>query len=324
MLKSQKVLSTCCFMLLFASLYVLFQATASAADEYPQREVTVIIGFNAGGATDVIGRAIAKQMEPILGKPIVILNKAGAGGLLALNELVRSKPDGYTLMLSTATPLAAKQNTKDAPTLEDLEIISVVNLDSSAVLVKPSSRFKTLNEYFDAAQKNPHSIICAHAGVGGSYHLNAMVWQAATGARFKFVPYKGGAEIYPALAGGHVESASAVLPEGKQLIESGKVRALGVSSAKRHPDFPNVPTFKEQGYDLVWGACKFFVAPKGTPESVLNKFADALDVAMQSEALKEFWKTSGFEEYYLKRSEAIKYLYDAQKMVDKAYAIEKQ
>jgi len=288
------------------------------AKNYPGREITMLVGFNAGGATDLVARALAKPMEKALGQPIVVLNKPGAGGLLALNEIVRSKPDGYTLMFSSPTPLVAKHVEKNAPTVKDLEVIAVVNRDASAILVKSDSPFKTLKEFFETAKEHPNTITMAHAGVNGGYYLNALVWQLFTGARFKLVPYHGGAQEYPAVAGGHVMSASGVLPEAKALIDSGKIRGLGVAAEERYPDFPDVPTFKEQGYDLVWGQVKFLVAPKGTPMDVIQKLGDAVDAAIKSPEMKAFWKSSGFGYFYLKRDAAIKYLNNAEVTIDKA------
>ncbi|GKX32840.1 MAG: recombinase RecA [Rhizobiaceae bacterium MnEN-MB40S] len=295
-------------------------ASGASAQDYPDHEVTMLVGFNAGGATDVIARALADQMEKALGQPVVVVNKSGAGGLLALNEVARAKPDGYTLMLSTATPLTASRSEPEAPTVDDVEVIGIVNLDGSAVLVKADSEFKTLDAFFEAAKDKPNSVVMAHAGVGGSYYLNALVWEATTGAKFKYVPYGGGSEIYPALAGGHVESASAVLSPAKQLIGSGQIRALGVSSAERNPSFPDVPTFKESGIDLVWGAPKFVIAPKDTPEDVIAVLSDALDQAMNSEEMNEFWAKTGYEKFYLKRDEATQYLQNAQKSINEAFA----
>ncbi len=301
-----------------ATIITISYIPIAFANSFPKKEVTLLVGFKAGGATDVIARALAKQMQKSLNQPVVILNKPGAGGLLALNAVARAKADGYTLMLSTATPLTAHLKNPNAPSINDVAVLSTVNLDGSAVLVKADSKFTNLADFFNAAKNNPDTVVMAHAGVGGSYYLNAKVWESTTGAKFKFVPYNGGAEIYPALAGGHVESATAVLSPAKSLIQAGKIRALGVSSESRSVMFPDVPTFKEQGINLVWGAAKFIIAPKDTPQDVLAVLNKAIDDAMNSGEMEAFWTKTGYEKFYLTSDDAITFLQDAQVKINKA------
>lgn len=304
---------------IFAGFFGIIDSAFCQQQAYPDREIQLIVGFAPGGGTDVVARVLADSMKQILKQPVVVMSKPGGGGILGLQQLVHSAPDGYTLMFSSATPITGKYTEKSAPTLDDIEVIAMVNLDPSVVFVKPDSTYTSLKQFFSDAKARPGVVTVGHAGVGGSYHLNALAWQIVSGAQFKFVPFKGGAEIYPALAGKHIEAGSGSFPDAQELLRAQKIKAIGVAGPVRDPNFPNVPTFKEQGFDWVGGTYRFLIGPKGLSPAVLDKIGKAVASAMQAEEVKKFWKVSGYGEFYMNRSKAIDYLRNEEKMTAEAY-----
>ncbi|MFZ7131292.1 MAG: tripartite tricarboxylate transporter substrate binding protein [Eubacteriales bacterium] len=308
------------FFFISIAFFILGCVGISFSEEYPSHEIKLLVGHPAGGGTDIVGRKLASIMEKKLGVPVVVLNKPGAAGLVALKELVRSKPDGYKIQLSAAVLVNAPNFDKTAVSIDDIDVIAVINSDPGVLYVPADSPYKTLDEFFSEAKANPGKLRVAHAGVGGTSHLCILVWELLTGAKFEKVPFRGNAEVLPAVAGGHVHAGSAEGPAAKSLMEAGKLRSLGVSGVERLPIYPDVPTFKEQGYEIVIGSIRTLVAPPGLPSNVKTRLVEAVDKTMNSEEMKEFWRKTGLMPKYKRGEDAIDWLKEQEKLASKSYS----
>jgi tripartite-type tricarboxylate transporter receptor subunit TctC len=260
-------------------------AAAPAAAQYPERPITVLTGYPAGGMVDIVARALSEGMKKKFPKGIGIVTRPGGGGSLAVAELVGAKPDGYTLILAPLSTLVIHPQLNDLPykTPDDYEpIINVVSF-YSLVAVKGDAPWKTAQEFMGAGKASPGKLRVGSPGEGTSSHLNFETMKRMSGVNLTHVPFSGWGESSPALLGGHVEGLMAQPGEVKPLVDGGKMRVLLVSQTKRHPAFPDAPTAKELGLggDNPSGAWFIFVAPKGTPAPVRQYIHDAVKAAME-------------------------------------------
>ena len=276
----------------------LFVGLGSAWAGYPEKDVTWIVPWAAGGGTDVISRFIADKMEKDLGKAVIVVNKEGGGGVVGFQTIAAAKPNGYTIgnitlstILQKYSALVYVEHTKFAP-------IGLFNMDPSAFTVKADSPWKTLKEAMDWAKANPGKLRISNSGPGAIWHVAAAMLENTAGVKFTHVPYKGGNPAAVAVAGGHVEATTVSPAEVSSLVKAGKLRMLAICSDERDPSFPDVPTFKEAGVDLSFGTWRALVAPAGTPDDVVKLLADELNKIANSPEYKEFLKKGGFGEGY--------------------------
>jgi putative tricarboxylic transport membrane protein len=272
-------------MRIVALVLLLLTATVwPAAAEYPERSITILTGYPAGGMVDIVARALAEGLKKKYPKGIGIVTRPGAGGSLAVAELVQAKPDGYTIILAPLSTLVIHPQLNDLPykTPDDYEpIINVVSF-YSLVAVKADAPWKTVQDFVKAAKASPGKLRVGYPGEGTSSHLNYEEFKRLAGANFTNVPFAGWGESSPALLGGHIEGLIAQPGEVKPLVDGNKMRVLMVSQPKRHPSYPDAPTAKELGWgDSASGAWFIFVAPKGTPGSVQKYIHDAVKAAME-------------------------------------------
>jgi tripartite-type tricarboxylate transporter receptor subunit TctC len=264
-------------------LLLLTAAVGPAAAEYPDRPLTILTGYPAGGMVDIVARALSEGLKKKYTKGVGIISRPGGGGSLAVAELVQAKPDGHTLILAPLSTLVIHPQLNDLPykTPDDYEpIINVVSF-YSLVTVKADAPWKTIQELVAAAKANPGKLRMGSPGEGTSSHLNYEEMKRLSGANFTHVPFSGWGESSPALLGGHIEALMAQPGEVKPLVDGGKLRVLMVSQTKRHPAFPDAPTAKELGWgDTPSGAWFMFVAPKGTPGAVQKYVHDTVKTAM--------------------------------------------
>jgi tripartite-type tricarboxylate transporter receptor subunit TctC len=264
-------------------LLLLIAGIGPAAAEYPERPLTILTGYPAGGMVDIVVRALSEGLKKKFTKGVGIISRPGGGGSLAVAELVQAKPDGYTLILAPLSTLVIHPQLNDLPykTPDDYEpIINVVSF-YSLVTVKADAPWKTIQELVAAAKANPGKLRMGSPGEGTSSHLNFEEMKRLSGANFTHVPFSGWGESSPALLGGHIEALMAQPGEVKPLVDGGKLRVLMVSQTKRHPAFPDAPTAKELGWgDTPSGAWFVFVAPKGTPGAVQKYIHDTVKTAM--------------------------------------------
>src|SRR5512134_1603829 len=238
-----------------------------AAAEYPERPLTIIVGYPAGGMVDIVARPMAESMKKKFPKGVAVLNRPGGGGSVAVAEAVQSKPDGYTLVLAPNSTLVIHPQLNDLPykTPDDYEpIINTISL-YTLLAVKADAPWKTVQEFVAAARANPGKLRVGSPGEGTISHLTLERWMLAGNFKTTHVPFGGWGESSPALLGGHIDAVMAQPGEVKPLVDGKKLRTLVVFQQKRHEIFPNTPTAKELGWDSALGTWFVLTAPKGTP-----------------------------------------------------------
>jgi tripartite-type tricarboxylate transporter receptor subunit TctC len=274
-------------------------AGPSAAQDYPSRPITLIVPYAAGGGNDVMARTAAERMSKTLGQQIVIENRGGAGGSIATRQIAKAEADGYTLGLGGTGTLAID------PTLygnvgydprKDFAPVGLIATSALVVCVHPSLPAHSIPDLIALAKKEPGKLNYASAGTGSGIHLGTEYFATMAGIKLTQIPYKGSSPALTDLVGGHVAIYFSSLPPAVALVKEGKVRALAVTSAKRSPIFPDLPTVAEAalpGYEAVlhYG----IVAPAGTPRAIVEKLSTALRTAVMSEELKSRLADDGAE-----------------------------
>jgi len=267
---------------MFSILFVLslIAVMPIQAAEFPDKEVQIVIPWAAGGATDLIFRALAATTGKYLGKAVVVVNKAGGAGAVGYTEVAQAKPDGYTLV-SAITPLTIlPHQVTTAFTYKSFDPVINVVKDPGMFLVRSDAPWKSLKEFLDYAKKNPDMITVGNSGAGGGVHLIALAFEKTAGVKFNNIPFSGGGPSVTALLGGHINAVSVSPPEGIEHVKAGKLKIIALFAEKRFELFPDVPTVKEQGVDFVMGQWRGLAAPKGTPPDVIKKLHDAFKQGM--------------------------------------------
>jgi tripartite-type tricarboxylate transporter receptor subunit TctC len=288
----------------FLTAAIFLSPVAPAAAEYPEREITVIVPWAAGGGTDLITRFLANLMEKDLGKPVVVVNKPGGGGLVGFKQLAAAKPDGYTLGITTNSMILQKYAASSYLDWRELSPIALYNNDPSGFTVKVDAPWKTIKEALDYARANPMKMRVANSGPGAIWHVAAALLGSKTGVKFTHVPYGGANPAATALAGGHVEATTCSPAEVGTLVRGGKLRLLAIASEKRDPLFSDVPTFKESGIDFVFGVWRCLEAPKGTPKEIISKLENSVKKAVNDPKFKDFMTKNGFGQAFMGPAEA--------------------
>ena len=290
------------FCILAVGLACIAPIPVQAAD-FPEKEVSIIIPWAPGGATDLIFRALAAATEKQLGKAVVIVNRAGGGGAVGYTEGAQARPDGYTLT-SAVTPLTIlPHQVKTAFTYQNFEAVINVVRDPAMFLVRSDAPWKDVKEFLEQAKKNPGMISVGNSGAGGGVHLIAMAFEKAMGVKFNHIPFSGGGPSVTALLGGHINAVSVSPPEGISQVQAGKLRIIALFSEKRFDMFPNIPTCKEQGVNFAMGQWRGLAAPKGTPPAVIQKLHDAFKKGMEDAGFKKNAKDMAVNLEYMSSSE---------------------
>jgi len=261
---------------------------AAPAWAWPDRPIELSVGFAPGGGTDLTARALAVFLEKELGGSVVVVNKPGASSAIALAYVARAKPDGYTLAMTNMPGLVSLPIERDPGfSADDFTYLANLVRDPSAFSVEMNSPYKTLADLVAAAKAKPGEISYGSTGVGTDDHLAMVLFQGLTGTRLNHVPYNGAGPLRSAVLGGHTVIGGINL--GEAMPYHGKnMRILAQASAQRSPLAPDVPTFEEQGVDLVFASERGIVAPKGLPPEVERSIAGALErVAANPEFRKQ-------------------------------------
>ena len=262
-----------------AALLVLC-APACAQDAYPSKTITMIVPFAAGGSTDVIGRLLAEGLRTVLGQPVVVDNRAGAGGSLGTAAIAKAPPDGYTIGMGTASTLAINPATyKSLPfdVLADLAPIGNIAALPNIMSINPGVPAADMAAFIALAKSQPGRLAYASPGHGSVGHLLGEQFKLATGTDLLHVPYRGMGLALNDAIGGQVQVIYDNLPTSLELVKSDKLRALGVSGERRVAALPSVPTFGELGLaDINWMAFFGLIAPKDTPAPVVKRLNEAL------------------------------------------------
>jgi tripartite-type tricarboxylate transporter receptor subunit TctC len=257
------------------------------AQAYPSRPVTIIVPFAAGGPTDVTARVIGEHMSRTLGQQFIIENVAGAGGTTGSTRVMRANPDGYTIGLGQVGTHAA--SVAFYPTLAyrpdvDFQPIGLVVEMAVVILGKKDLPPKDMREFVHYVKANADKLNNAHAGVGSITHFTCLLFNSILGAKPTLVPFTGAAPAMNALIGGQVDYMCNTISDVVQQVQSGTVKAFGISTADRNPMLPSVPTAREAGLsEFQLSAWYALFAPKGTPKLVLDKLTDSLDKTLDDE-----------------------------------------
>ncbi len=267
--------------LLLAALCLI--APLSPAGDFPEKAVTIICPYGAGGGTDLAMRIMGEFAAKQLGQSVVVTNKTGGTGTIGLLAALDAKRDGYTLVSATADLVTLPfLGIVDNLKTDDFDLIAAVNGEPAAIIVKTDAPWKNLKDFIADAKKRPGDISLANAGSGNIWHLSALGLENATGAEFNHVPYQsGGAAAIIGLLGGHVDAVVASAAEAAANIAAGELRALAVAGDARLAAFPEVPTYKEEGVDLVIVAVRGVCAPMGIPAANLKVLREAFAKAVQ-------------------------------------------
>jgi tripartite-type tricarboxylate transporter receptor subunit TctC len=259
----------------------LLSWAGQAGAAYPDKTVTMIVAYAAGGSTDTLARITAKYLEQELKSPFVVVNKAGSGGDIGFTAIAKAKPDGYTIGLINMSGVAVNPITRPDIVqykITDFAAIANVVTDPGVLCVRGDSPFKTLKDVIDYAKANPGKLAVSHEGAGSGDHLGVVEFAKQAGIEFNLIQFDGDAPAKAALLGGHIDLIAVNVSEVAEMVKEGQVRALAVQSDKRSDELPDSPTFKEQGFPTViqGTASRGFAAPKGISGENLNILVQAM------------------------------------------------
>lgn len=272
--------------ILSTAALILASVTAGSvlAQDYPNRPIRLIVGFNAGGGVDNNMRAIAPALEKILGEPVVVENRPGAGGSIAWTNVSTARPDGYTLGSVQFPAVAGVFATGGLPfdPVEGFTYLGNFIYETNVVVVGKDSPYQSLGDMIDYLKENPDGVSYASNGTGSLDGLMALAIGEAAGVRFRQVLFNGESEMVVAVIGGHIDTMAMAVNVAVPLIESGDVRPIGIGGAERNPLLPDVPTFAEQGYPLAVNASsRGIVMPVGADPAIVDKLRDAIKAATE-------------------------------------------
>ena len=294
--------------------------TALAAD-YPSRSIETQVGYAAGGASDIIARIVAEHLSAELGQPVVVQNYAGAGGEIAYTGVATARKDGYTLgYINAPATMSIPLSRKAAYTMDDFAFIGNVIYHENLIVVSPDGPYKNIDDLFAAAKANPGAITLGNSGAYADDHLASLKMQHETGLTFSDTMFQGSAPSLVALMGNHIDSVVCNVADVVQKSKDGQVVVIATMGAERNPLFPDAPTLKELGYDVLMGNYTTLAAPAGTPDDVLATLRTALENVCKSEAYLqaagvdaglpiEYFNAEEIEAIYKDANEALKQLW---------------
>jgi len=267
---------------------------SAAADDYPNRTITWVVPFGAGGVTDNTARIMSKVMTRIAGQPVIVDNRPGAGGIVGTEYVAAAKPDGYTILYASSGPMAVNPTLyKGRLSYDPLKSFTPVQGLSQAnmlIVANPSAPFKSVPELIEYAKKNPEKVNFGSPGQGTAQHLSAELLQKEAGIKLTHVPYKTGATQMSDLMAGVLDFSVEYPAVVRPLIEAGKLRAIGMTGSKRFKTFPDVPSIAELGYPNAQNAGWSTIAvPAGTPPQIVQKLGEIVREALKDPSVVEYF-----------------------------------
>jgi len=278
---------------------LLIAATPQAQTSYPTKPITIVVPYGAGGSADSRSRQMAQKMSLILKQPFVIDNKPGAGGNIGTEFIAKAAPDGYTIGMGNFAPMAVNKtlfgNLRYDPET-DLTPIILIEKGPLILVVNPNSPYKTIQDIVTAAKVKPGTLTFSSGGIGGSHQLSAELFMQNAGIQMIHVPYKSGSAALTDLMAGNVDMMFDQMYSAVPNIRADKLRPIAITSKKRSPLFPNVPSFAELSYPKVevlnWQG---FIAPAGTPKRIIDTLNKAANEALKDPQLRELMLSQGNE-----------------------------
>jgi tripartite-type tricarboxylate transporter receptor subunit TctC len=286
-------------LLAFGALSIIHSAAVLAQDSYPNKPINFIVPYAAGGGADSRSRQMAQKMSVILKQPIIVDNKPGAGGNIGTEMIARAAPDGYTIGMGNFAPMAVNKtlftNLRYDPE-SDVTPIVLIEKGPLVLVVNPKSPYKTLQDIINAAKAKPGELTFSSGGIGGSHQLSAEIFKQSAGIDMIHVPYKSGSAGLTDLMAGNVTMMFDQMYSAMPSIKADKLRPIAITSKKRSPLLPNVPSFTELGYPKVevlnWQG---LIAPKGTPKAIIDSLNAAANEALKDPQLRELMLSQGNE-----------------------------
>jgi len=283
---------------LLAAGCALLLCAAAAAQSFPEKPVTMVAPFPAGGSVDLVARAVAREMGEIWKQPVLVSNRPGASGNIGVEAVVRAAPDGYTILMGTTalSTGAAVYSKLPFDVQRDLAPVSLVVRMTNILVTHPSVPARSVKELVALAKSRPGMLTSASAGVGSSNHMALVLFTMMSGTDISHIPYKGAAPAVTDVIGGHAHMTFAPIAAVVAPIKSGRMRALAVTVATRSTLFPELPTIAESGvpgYDASgWNA---MLAPRAVPRDIIAKIHQTLVESLRTPRVKEIMATSGAE-----------------------------
>lgn len=264
-----------------AVMFLLGAAPTSEAAWPKDQPLTMIVAYPPGGATDIAGRLAAVYIEKYLGQTVTVLNRPGAGGEIGFTALSEAKPDGYTIgFINTPNVLTIPMQRKTRYSLNSFIPVAQLMDDPDAFLVLKESPLNSLADLVAYAKANPNKVTYCTTGIGSDDHIATEMFCQAAGVTMKHVPFDGAGTARTALLGGHVMLGVFNVSEAKEYVSGGQIKILGQMADERQALFPDTPTFKEQGFNVIMASIRGIAMPAGTSEEIVNKFAQACEKAI--------------------------------------------
>jgi tripartite-type tricarboxylate transporter receptor subunit TctC len=272
------------------ALSLVFACVSLQAQPYPGKPIRLVVPFPPGGGTDVVSRALAPKMAEVLGQPIIVDNRPGAGGNIGAAEVAKAPPDGYTMLLAGTTVAVNATLMPNLPfdALKDFAPVVLLLENQSLLLVHPSSPASNVREFIALAKAKPGRVTYASSGNGSGVHLAGEMFKMMAGVDLVHVPYKGAAPAMNDLIGGHVDSIIIDMSVAMPQVQAGRAKALAIGSAKRFESLPDVPTIGDSGvpgYEIA--GLMGFVAPSGTPPEAIAKLNAAANAALETPEVRK-------------------------------------
>jgi len=298
---------------LFAVLFSAFIASTSfAEDPYPNRPINLIVPNPPGGSSDANARVLSELLPKPLKQPLIVTFKAGVGGQIGNSFVAKSNPDGYNILMGLSSIMVSPdaervQGKTSLYEVDQLVPVAMISNDPMVMLVNSSSPWKTLADVVKAAKEKPNTINYSSSGNFGPIHLSVVMFEHAAGIKLTQVPFGGGGPSMMALLGNQVEITTAIPSVAIPQIQSGKVRAIAVSGPRRIKQLPNIPTYRESGFDAEFNIWNGLFVPQGTPEPIIKTLRDAVREVANSGEMENAMQQRGMIYEYLDMAEFRKF-----------------
>ena len=273
----------------------LLTISSSVFADFPEKDITLVVPWSAGGGTDTIARALVKNAKQHIGVNVNVVNKTGGQGAIGMGATKRARPDGYTVGLITFGLSTYKPMGLSNQTFRDYELLQLLNQSSAALTVGKNSQWNSLDDLITCAKANPGKVTLGHTGAGAAWHLSAAALGVLYDVEFNYIPFDGGAPTRSALLGGHVDVIATGIDEVKQLHEADQIKILAVNALTRHPAFPSIPTLAEAGYKvdapvLDW---RGLALPKNVPDDRVDVLASGFKRMFDDPSFREYCEKVG-------------------------------
>jgi len=290
--------------------FISVSIATSLAQTYPSKPIELVSPTGAGGGSDLVARMVADIIakEKLLPQPVIVQNKPGGGGAVGQNYVASRRGDPYVFIQTAIGLVSVPLRTGLDVGIDKFTPLGAIGFDLNSIAVAQNSPYRTLKELLDAAREKPKTISVGITFPGGSAHGMMFRLEKLSGARFNLVSFKSGTESVTAVMGGHIQATAENLGEVMSQVEQKTVRLLGVPAANRVAGLPNVPTLKEQGYDIHAGGLRGFVAPAGIPREAAKVLEDTLAKVHKSAAWRDYMARNMYEDVYMNAEQMSKWL----------------